>query len=213
MRSTTVTRDFHIKLGRHPNLEKHLGNLEQEFAGRSELGLLHAALIVLIRREVCLEIALTEFLSMWSRIAENLCKELDLRWLVSACDTFADHAQDEASRSRALLASAVANTVKLYETERRAINAPHLAREGAERMYASPQVVLFDGVTRYGVVRGDMIRNLLGRIDRLNADCSDSVQRLTVEVINRVLVNDTVFRRFAALHTNEATRWDIIRRT
>jgi hypothetical protein len=55
---------------------------------------------------------------MWAEEAHFLAKALNTKWLVSACDTFADHSNDDAERATALLAATMIKTIKIYETER-----------------------------------------------------------------------------------------------
>lgn len=205
--TTTVDRPFILERGRLPDLKDHLNRLEAEFGGRDQLSFLHAALNVLIRREVALAASLKAFRHLWEAAGQRLCQNLDLRWLISACDTIADHPLREIDAARALLASTLANTVKLYETERRAVGEPRLTQELVDAAAKDRPGLLFDGMTRFGIEGGDMIQNLLLRLQRLNANRRDPVQRLTVEIINRVLNGPTVFERFSAFHKSDRTRW------
>lgn len=205
--TTTVDRPFVLERGRLPDLKDHLDRLEAEFGGRDQLSFLHAALTVLIRREVALRSSLEAFRNLWEVAGPQLCQNLDLRWLISACDTIADHPVREVDAARALLASTLANTVKLYETERRAVGEPRLTQELVDATAKDRPGLLFDGMTRFGIQGGDMIRNLLLRLQRLNADRLDPVQRLTVEIINRVLNGPTVFQRFSGFHKSDGTHW------
>ena len=104
--------------GSDKSLERHLANLRCEFSGRPELLLHHATLIVLIRREVRLAESLGQFTALWAQEAEFLCRHLNLRWLISAADTFADHGPDPQARAVAMMASLLANTVKIGESDR-----------------------------------------------------------------------------------------------
>jgi hypothetical protein len=205
--STIIERPALIVRGRLPDLGQHLDQVESEFGGRDQLSFLHAALIVLIRREISLPSSLAAFQNLWDADSERLCHRLDLRWLVAACDTFADHAASEVDAVRALLASTLTNTVKLYETERRLTGSVAISRNMIETSAEDTPWILFDGLTRFGIERGDMVRQLLNRLENANADRNDPVQRLTVEVINRVLSGPTVFQRFSTLHRGDTTRW------
>jgi hypothetical protein len=88
------------------------------FRGRSELEYAHAALIVLMRLGMEVSHSWRRFCELWSDSGSFLLQHLNSRWLVSACDTIADHDRDRAQRALALAASALVNTVRLYETER-----------------------------------------------------------------------------------------------
>lgn len=122
-------------------VEDHLRALEREFAGDSRLDYYHAALIVLIRRDVQRRLAYEHFESMWRDQTDYLCN-LNLRWLISACDTIMEHAPDVADRTAGAMGSLLANTVKLYETERYFSEVKFAPKSDLR----SP-VPLFDGLT------------------------------------------------------------------
>ena len=104
--------------GSSKSLKKHLENLRFEFIGQRELVYEHARLIVLLRRGYREDQTYTLFHDLWMTEAKFLCDALNIRWLVSAADTFADHDSDLAVRSMGLCVSLLTNTVKMYESER-----------------------------------------------------------------------------------------------
>ena len=74
-----------------------------------------------------------------------MTKALDVKWFVSACDTFSDHCSDDAERATALVGSTMIKTIKLYETE----ELFRLKRlEPAERPDYKP-THLFDGLNTF----------------------------------------------------------------
>jgi len=73
--------------------------------------------IVMIRRTEGSGPGMVLFQRIISEHTDQICSELNTRWLVSVCDTFADHGQTPAQRAIGLAGSLLANTVKLYETE------------------------------------------------------------------------------------------------
>lgn len=86
------------------------------------------------------------------------------------------------------------NSVKLQETERAL-----LGQRGAVQAY-SPRPrsrELFDGLTPFGLAKGDMVENMVARIRRVAAALA-LVAPLVGEMIARVTANDTVYRRFEA---------------
>lgn len=185
--------------GRRDVLEEHLKALEDEFRGEPQLHYYHAALSVLIRRDIQRDLALAQFYSMW-RDQPDCMLRLSTRWLISACDTLMAHSQDMADRTAGAAGSFIGNLVKLYETER------HFS--GVARAIDGPRgpVPLFDGLTTFSIGNGDMIMNQRRRFADL-VQSGSFAHRIVATILERIDSNDTVFSRFAALHQNEATRW------
>lgn len=179
--------------GRLADYEAHLNELRGEFLGRSELLFVHAGLVVALRRGRALEVAQPLFRRLWGEQGAFLRRELSLRWLVSAADSFADHGADAAERAVALLGVVLVNSVKLQETER-----ARLGQRGVPAAYAQkpPSRELFDGLTPFGLARGDMVENMVARI-RAAAAAAPLLAPLLEEMIARLAANDTVYRRFA----------------
>lgn len=109
--------------GHSKDLPTHIANLGLEFSGKPELLLHHAKLIVLLRRGYKVEEIFSDFEDLWQQQNEWLLKNLNIRWLISACDTFADHSADTTERALALSTSLMVNTLKMYETENYLTNA------------------------------------------------------------------------------------------
>jgi hypothetical protein len=169
--------------------------------GEPQLNFYHAILTVLVRRDVMKETALGHFWSMWDAEADCLLHNLSSRWLISACDTIVDYHADSYERAIACLGSTLMNTIKLYETERLC--------NGDPRSFvgdlSSPKP-LFDGMTSFSVGHGDMIQSLRNRTKSVCRPESLASKILT-ELLNRADRFDTIYRRFAQLHRNDATRW------
>lgn len=186
--------------GHIERLEDHLRALEKEFAGDSKLDYYHAALIVLIRRNVQRPLAYEQFESMWRDQTDYLCN-LNLRWLISACDTIMQHSSNMADRTAGAMGSVLANTVKLYETERHFSDV-----DFAPKSDLRCPVPLFDGLTTFSIGNGDMIFNQRRRIAEL-CSAGSFAHRIVLAIIARLDRHDTVYRRFADLHTEDDTRW------
>ena len=190
--------------GEKADIEAQFAMLEREFAGQPQLVFFHAKTIVRIRREKGSPRNTALFWDMWTQETAFLLEHLDTRWLVSACDTIVDVIDDVGEQKAAMFASFLANTVKLYETER-AISGPAPKYDMAK---LDRRVPLFDGTSAFLVGRGDMIRNLMQRLDQTTAANTVSDQILR-ELIRRFHHHDTVFARFAACHTNERTKYEV----
>lgn len=188
--------------GRTADLDEHIAILKNELEGRPVICLEHAGLVVRIRRKVDLQPSLAAFFDLWDREAEQLAANLPSRWLISACDTFADYGTSF-QRAAALILSATVNTLKLAETERLLLrDASHdraktdaLIRTHDERVH----VELWDGMTAYSVVAGDMPRNLFARISRVLAE-DPALSAIGAALIDRAIEGDTVFGRLAQLN-------------
>ena len=188
--------------GRTADVDEHIELLKAEFDGLPDICHRHAALIVRIRRKIGLDSALAEFFALWDSRAEQLVASLSSRWLVSACDTFADYGTPF-QRAAALMLSSTINTLKLAETERlllRDISTDPAKLEAVVGSHAEQaHIDLWDGMTAYSVVAGDMPRNLLRRVHEvLGEDPVLAVIGRTL--IDRALAADTVFGRLAKLN-------------
>ena len=186
---------YQPSFGAHQRLDDHLGMLEGEFVGQNRLKFVHAALIVLIRRGIETDIVYGHFCRLWADHADILLDSLDSRWLVSACDTICDFSPDPAEARIAVLLSLFTNTLKLVETERR-ITGPANS-EPAKIVGRTP---IFDGMTAFLPVNGNMVANLLQRLDKV-LQSDTRVEMIGRELISRALSSDTVFRRLARFQT------------
>ncbi len=173
--------------GRRPDFFDHANELRSEFTGRSELLALHAGIVVALRRRIASDHFLPLYLRLWEQEGAFLRAELSLRWLVSACDTLADHGVTPAQRAVALNGTVLANLAKLAETERRGTR-PAGGRAGGSE--------LFDGMTVFKP-GGDMVKNLFRRIEAV-AELDDVAGPILKEIAARLRRLDTVVRRAEA---------------
>lgn len=196
--------------GSAPDLSEHMVRLRGEFVGQPELLYRHAQLIVLIRREVDVRANYQRFEQLWLAETPFLSTRLDLRWLVAACDTFIDQAQDPVLRAVALCAVVLANTVKLQETERflqgaDVVSAPEQS-EALDTLHTQ-RVNLFDGLSAFIPGTDDTLRNMRWRLDDVCALHPLGV--VVQEVFERLQRegHDNVYLRFRQRHTRDKTRW------
>jgi hypothetical protein len=180
-----------------PELYSH----RRAMIGASQLEFLHVCLIVMLRRRIETRKNFTTFHRIWNEEKTFLLKTLNSRWLVSACDTFADHARDKADRTTALAGAILLNTIKIYETER-IFRGDYKEKEFAPHQWLH----LFDGMHSFWIGNGDVIFNLKRRIDRLRHE-KGPVDAILVELFERVNVHNTAFGRFRSVHTLLETKW------
>lgn len=194
--------------GSDKNLQIHLDNLKREFVGRSELEYYHATLIVLMRRDFKVKENFKKFEQLWYEQKDFLTRTLNTRWLISACDTFIDHSDDDYLKSLLMNAVILVNTIKIQESERY-LTATENAKpdDSRYRSLQSERLALFDGVAGFAVGTDDTLRNMRWRLDKLAKPHPLGV--LLIEIFERVQKPDadTVYSRFRDLHTRDKTAW------
>ncbi|MCV2863858.1 hypothetical protein [Defluviimonas sp. WL0075] len=191
--------------GSAKSLDTHLENLRREFSGQPELVFHHARLIVLIRREFRLEETLAQFFALWRQEAAFLCGHLNLRWLISAADTLAEHGQDS-ERAIAMMAALLANTVKVCESDRYIRGAETLEPIAARiEKLQTDLVPLFEGTSVFTVGTDDTLRNMYWRLEPFFAE--GVAGAILKTIYDRLQVNDTAFARLRALHRRDRTGW------
>lgn len=194
--------------GSDKNLQSHVENLKLEFVGRTELEYYHANLIVLIRRDFQTAKNFELFEQLWYQHQEFLIKNLNTRWLISACDTFIDHSEDDYLKFLLMNAVVMVNTIKLQESERFLTDSEDTkALNERITFLQTERLALFDGVSGFAVGTDDTLRNMRWRLDKL---CNDhTLGGIVLEIFERAQQPDanTVFSRFRELHTREKTAW------
>ncbi len=158
--------DGFLATGRIVSLQDHFRLVRPEFAGAPLLCWLCARTIILIRRDLdpAIHWATLRFLMETPAYREVLLDHLNTRWLVSICDTYADHGTRE-ERLAAISLTVLVNVVKLAETERLLTGDDRESTpEEREAFLSGFPHPLWDGVTSYLVESGDMPRNLFNRL-------------------------------------------------
>lgn len=194
--------------GADKNLKQHIDNLRQEFVGQPELNYYHAKLIVLIRRNYETKQQFAQFNALWQQEHEFLIQSLNTRWLISACDTFIDHSEDEHLKCLLMNAVILINTIKLQESERYLHVTENIPVDvNRQHSLQNERLALFDGVAGFAVGTDDTLRNMRWRLDRLCA--AHPLGQIVTRIFEQVQLpeSDTVYSRFRALHTREKTSW------
>lgn len=207
LKSSVVEGDAAIPaVGVKQGLNDHAEMLRREFVGQSRLALYHALLNVLLRRGIDVEVNVGRMRRLWREERDFLLEKLDSRWLVSACDTIADHFPEPEEKSTALIGSVLVNVVKLYETERLAAYGTARGETVGSHRWTGPQE-LFDGIVAFSIGTGDMVLNLHRRLDALTRATPTTAGAILRELIRRVNSHNTVLSRFRKVHTKDVTRW------
>lgn len=195
-----------LSRGSSKDLTEHHATLRQEFSGQPELVFHHAFLIVLIRRDHDLQTTFQQFEQLWKEHTDWLLQHLNIRWLVSACDTFADHSPSPTERALGLATSVLANTVKIYETEN--VMSHHMQASYDSALVAEVQqkaIPLMEGMSCFTVGTDDTLRNMVWRVQ---AQQSGTVcGQILFEVLKRFNSLPTAYGRLRQAHTRDKTRW------
>lgn len=183
-----------LSRGSSKSIEEHHETLRREFSGQYELSFHHAFLIVLIRREYELKDSYKQFERLWTDQTAWLLENLNIRWLVSACDTFADHSSDPKERALALAATILANTVKVYETENVMTRHAQLKYdEELVKLVQQQAIPLVEGMSCFTVGTDDTLRNMVWR---MQAEAKNSVSgQILQEIIYRFTRLPTAYGR------------------
>ena len=159
--------------GSHDDLDRHFEALCIEFSGQSALLLEHARLNVLLRRQISTKETYARLVELYRLERAYLLENLNVRWLIAACDSISDWDPDPAARATALSVSMLVNTIKMIETER------YLMNQGSTRMQPDrvahvkeALVPLFEGLSAFTVGTDDTLRNMRWRMEARKDDTS-----------------------------------------
>ncbi len=193
--------------GSATDLNEHIQNLKQEFIGQPELNHFHASLIVLIRRDIDIDKNYQIFKELWLAERDFLLKQLNTRWLISACDTFIDYDEDKTLQAILMNAISLINTIKLQETEHLLCQTHYQENEQIKQQLQHERVALFDGTSAFAVGTDDTLRNMRWRLDKVCA--YHELGQIVIEIFERLQSqqNHNVYSRFRQRHTRERTRW------
>ncbi len=202
---TIDTQTKQYTFGSSNDIKEHFEQLKHEFHGLSELCYTHAKLIVLIRRDFKTKNHFELFQKLWHQESKHLLKHLNTRWLISACDAFFDYSDCEKTKSLALSAIFLINTIKIQETEH---YANHYKSNISDEMIESLQakrVGLFDGTSAFAIGTDDTLRNMRWRLNKIAKN--NIVGEILLELFNRVNTHNTVYKRMKDKHTRDKTSW------
>lgn len=193
--------------GSAKDLNEHINNLKQEFVGQPLLNHFHASLIVLIRRDIDVSTNYQKFKTLWLTESEFLLKHLNIRWLISACDTFIDYDDDKTLQAILMNAIVLINTIKLQETEHLLCQTHYQENEQIKTQLQNQRIALFDGTSAFAVGTDDSLRNMRWRLDKI---CQyHQLGEIVIEIFERLQnsQNNNVYSRFKQRHTRQRTRW------
>ena len=193
--------------GSSNNLDEHFSALRNEFIGQSELCYTHAKIIVLIRRDFNSKKHFALFEQLWKKEKDYLLKNLNIRWLISATDTFADFSEDDAIKSLSIACSCLLNTVKIQESEHFITNFDNYLddNEKIARLDNEERIPLFDGISTFKIGTDDTLRNMRWRIDK--AAKINIAGEILLEIFLRLQKHDNIFKRLRDRHKRSKPGW------
>lgn len=187
-------------------IDQHIRNLRKEFSGQPELLWHHASLIVLIRREFKVKEVYKHFTQLWSEESEFLCENLNIRWLVSAAETFLDHDHNADVRAAAMMVTLFVNCIKLQESERYICNTAEAKPELKRIQHLKNELVpIFEGMSCFTVGTDDTLRNLKWRLEIYFGVVPTG--EILKTVWDRCQKHNTVFSRMRMMHKRKSTQW------
>lgn len=169
----------------------HFRALEPEFGNRARIGHLLACVIVILRREPQNRRARRLFRSITANHGPEAARAMNLRWLTAVCDSFVDTGAEPLDRALGMSGTLLSNTLKLAETERRMF---YPSRRWPPQAAFRRVGHMYDGVIGYWVGQGDMIENLVDRLEGTLQVDSPAAPFLR-ELVDRCFAENTVLRR------------------
>lgn len=128
---------------------------------------------------------------------DDVCRELNTRWLVSVCDTYIDYG-DDVERRNAMIITTLTNMEKVAQSYLMwrvnyddPFNVP-LAHEPRK-------MELWDGMTSMNIQAGDVTNNLFRRIHFL-LEPTPHLYAIFKTVLHRISVNDTILAAIDKRH-------------
>lgn len=182
------------------NYADHLRKLRHQLNGKPELLLLHAQAISYLRRDTPhTEKALRIFRRLWDEEQDFLLRELPMRWLISALQTFHDHPKNDGEAIVGAVGFMYANLIKVYEAE----------RGSQARLDTSVKAPLakYWPCTEFKSMGGfspgeDILRNI-NVMAMVVSGRSPTAGRILELIVKRTSRNNTIFSRVDSLRTCE----------
>jgi hypothetical protein len=128
---------------------------------------------------------------------EQVCNGLDTRWLISIADTYSDYGNPTEKRN-ALYISMIANFEKLWATNLLMYDLK-LNNERLKKLKNNEVIPLWDGMYSFNINRGDMTRNLFGRLFELQKE-TPVLEKVLETVLQRMQKNETTLANLAKYH-------------
>ena len=152
-------------LNRIHDTQKNINAVRAEFVGKPQVCHELVKYIILLRREIDVEVNSEKFFDLWEKYYEVLIRELDIRWLLSVVDTVVDIGDDQES-AVAMNISQCINQCNIHTSL--LINSVD-GRLDDRKLRTELKVPTWGGMISVDVPGGDMIFNMMNRLDKVVA--------------------------------------------
>jgi hypothetical protein len=152
-------------LNRLANTDKNIEAVKAEFVGKPVVCHELVKQIILLRRGIDTDTNTERFFDLWETYHETLLKELDTRWLLSVVDTAVDVGDDQES-AVAMNISQCINQCNIHTSL--LVNAVDGRLDG-NKLQREMKMPTWDGMITVDVPTGDMIHNMMIRMDKVIA--------------------------------------------
>ena len=161
----TITGNLAKNLNRTKDAEQNIQTVRAEFVGKPVVCHELVRQIIYLRRGIDTSKNTVRFFELWETYHETLLKELDTRWLLSVVDTAIDVGDDQES-AVAMNISQCINQCNIHTSL--LVNAVDGRLDG-NKLQREMKMPTWDGMITVDVPNGDMIHNLMNRMDKVIA--------------------------------------------
>jgi len=154
-------------------------------------------LIEKLRKEFDLKENWPEFRNVVEKNIDQICEELDTRWLVSICDTYVDFGDSNEKRN-AMFIVLIANLEKLWATNLLMYDVK-LNSHKLHKLKENKVIPLWDGMYSFNINHGDMTNNLYRRLNNL-MEGTPVLNKIFLTVLKRLTENDTILANLSKYH-------------
>ena len=171
--------------------------LQAEFVGQSELLLLNALCISVLRRRDPPPGAVDLFRRLWAEQGRFLSRKLSVRWQISSATTFADHGVSSGERALGMGLSVLFDCIKIHESERRLSGQP--GRRPFKNDFGIKRHRIAFDMSTYSFKGGDVDHNMLARLWMLS-EAETTIAPLAQSMLGMLMTeNRTIFGRIQRL--------------
>ena len=121
---------------------------------------------------------------------------MNSRWLVSVCDTYAD-CGDELESSNATMVSLMFNQIKLCGTVLDLVMDSRINGNKLNNYNTKP---LWDGMWGFNVLKGDMVENLIQRMDK-NLSATPTIHKIWLRLMDNVADSNNIVAVLKKIHS------------
>ena len=160
-----------------------------------------------LRRGIDTERNLELFNELLRSRTKEICEELNTRWLASICDTIADFGND-IERRNAMLISLLVNMEKVAQSFLH-WKANYKDPFEIPAQHEHRKVPLWDGMTSFHVVIGDVTNRLFGRLESL-LEATPVLYAIYETVLQRIRAEPTILGTLNKHHKHvfeKDTKW------